>query len=97
MPVRRMTTEQAVEAISDAIREVRAAASTLEARLPDNTHQERAVRVMNYESDELASAYPVLREALGLTNGSATPMFSTDAGGVSVPQPFGPERSEVEG
>lgn len=61
MPIRRMTPEQALEAISDAIREIRAAASTLEARLPDNTHQERAVRVMTYEADELASAMPVLR------------------------------------
>lgn len=61
MPIRRMTPEQAVEAISDAIREIRAAASTLEARLPDNSHQERAVRVMSYETDELASALPVLR------------------------------------
>lgn len=68
MALRKMTAEQAVETISDAIREIRAAASTLEARLPDNTHQERAVRVMTYESDELAAAYPVLRESFGLTN-----------------------------
>lgn len=61
---RTKTPEQAVEAVSDAIREITAAASTLQARLPNEPHQERAVRVMNYETEELADALPVLRDLL---------------------------------
>lgn len=64
MPHRKMTAEQAVDAVAEAIRELNAAASNLERALPDEPHQERAVRVLNYETDELASALPVLRDLI---------------------------------
>lgn len=62
MPIRKMTYEAAVDAVSEAVRELRAAAANLERAMPDEPHQERAVRVMTYECDELTSALAVFRD-----------------------------------
>lgn len=85
MPVRKMTVERAVDAVSEAVRELRAAAANLERALPDEPHQERAVRVMTYECDELTAALATLREhlALGVTDGKDVPEIKAGPQAVS--------------
>lgn len=75
MPIREMTAEQAVDAITESIRELTAAAGNLERALKGNPHQERAVRVMQYEVGELTSAKAALSaaHALGATDGKDVP------------------------
>lgn len=64
MPVRIKSYPDAVDAVSEAIRELSAAATNIERALPDNPHQERCTRVINYEVGELTDALQSLREML---------------------------------
>lgn len=78
MPIREMTAEQAVDALTESIREITAAAGNLERALKGNPHQERAVRVMQYEVGELTSAKAafVQAHALGATAGMDVPAIT---------------------
>lgn len=85
MPKRDMTVEQAVNAVREATREVRAAAANLERAIPNDAHQERMVNTCRFECDELDSAYDVIRDLADMKATSGKESLPITAGPQALP------------
>lgn len=78
MPRPNLPVEEIGDTINDAIREINAAASTLEMRQP-SAHTTRMVTAARFETGQLEAALPVVREALRLLSEQEAPTVRPSA------------------